>query len=123
MRRVLAIVLLMLAPFAIAQETLRASAGSSASSSAKPTRLALVIGNGAYKDAPLPNPLNDAADVAKALEASGFKVIRRDNASPRACFTLRDTACRCAGAITSCPSMPTSLARTRSHLPQSSWAP
>src|SRR5258708_20075809 len=48
---------------------------------AKPQRLALVIGNGAYKDAPLPNPLNDAADMVKALEASGFKVIRRENAS------------------------------------------
>src|SRR5258708_39443202 len=49
--------------------------------SAKAQRLALVIGNGAYKDAPLPNPLNDAADMAKALEASGFKVIRRENAT------------------------------------------
>src|SRR5258708_38935153 len=49
--------------------------------SAKAQRLALVIGNGAYKDSPLPNPLNDAADMARALEASGFKVIRRRNAS------------------------------------------
>ncbi len=49
----------------------------------KPLRLALVIGNAAYKDAPLPNPVNDAADVAKALEASGFKVIRRENAGLR----------------------------------------
>jgi len=46
-------------------------------------RLALVIGNGAYADAPLANPLNDAADIAKALEASGFTVIRRENASLR----------------------------------------
>src|SRR5262249_27057450 len=50
---------------------------------AKASRLALVIGNGAYRDAPLPNPINDAADVAKALEASGFTVIRRENASLR----------------------------------------
>ena len=47
----------------------------------KAQRLALVIGNGAYRDAALPNPPNDAADMAKALEASGFTVIRRENAS------------------------------------------
>jgi hypothetical protein len=50
---------------------------------AKVKRLALVIGNGAYREAPLPNPLNDASDVAKALEASGFTVIKRENASLR----------------------------------------
>lgn len=39
-------------------------------------RVALVIGNGAYKAAsPLANPANDAADMAAALEALGFKVI------------------------------------------------
>ncbi len=52
-----------------------------AAEEAKPKRLALVIGNGAYKDAPLSNPPNDAADMAKALEASGFVVIHRDNAT------------------------------------------
>lgn len=50
---------------------------------AKPDRLALVIGNAAYKDAPLVNPINDAADMEKALKASGFTVIRRDNATLR----------------------------------------
>src|SRR5450755_2728499 len=51
---------------------------------AKPARVALVIGNGAYQHAtPLANPLNDAADVAKELESAGFTVIRRDNASLR----------------------------------------
>jgi hypothetical protein len=40
------------------------------------TRIALVIGNGAYRNAPtLPNPANDATDVAAALERSGFDVI------------------------------------------------
>jgi hypothetical protein len=52
-----------------------------AAEEAKAKRLALVIGNGAYKDAPLSNPPNDAADMAKALEASGFTVIHRDNAT------------------------------------------
>jgi uncharacterized caspase-like protein len=46
-------------------------------------RLALVIGNGAYRDAPLPNPVNDAAEIAKALEASGFTVLKRENATLR----------------------------------------
>jgi hypothetical protein len=47
----------------------------------KPARVALVIGNGSYASAPLPNPVNDAQDMAKALEAAGFTVIRRENAS------------------------------------------
>jgi hypothetical protein len=39
-------------------------------------RVALVIGNSAYKNAPyLPNPINDAADVAAALKRSGFETI------------------------------------------------
>jgi hypothetical protein len=62
---------------------LLAVAGDAAAQTAPPKapRLALVIGNGAYKDAPLPNPVNDAADMARALEASGFTVIKRENAS------------------------------------------
>src|SRR5690349_15652672 len=60
-----------------------ATAAFGQSPAAKPPRLALVIGNGAYKDVPLPNPVNDAADMAKALEASGFTVIRRENATLR----------------------------------------
>jgi hypothetical protein len=48
---------------------------------AKPARVALVIGNAAYPAAPLANPVNDAADMAKELEAAGFTVIRRDNAT------------------------------------------
>ncbi|WP_299132072.1 caspase family protein [uncultured Amaricoccus sp.] len=41
-----------------------------------PRRVALVIGNGEYGDlGALPNPPNDAADVAKALEALRFEVI------------------------------------------------
>ena len=37
-------------------------------------RIALVIGNGAYKEAPLRNPVNDAKDLAQALRSMGFKV-------------------------------------------------
>lgn len=39
-------------------------------------RIALVIGNGAYlKAKTLPNPANDAADMAKALKEVGFEVL------------------------------------------------
>jgi uncharacterized caspase-like protein len=39
-------------------------------------RVALVVGNAAYKQAPeLTNPVNDAADMAKALTAAGFDVV------------------------------------------------
>jgi uncharacterized caspase-like protein len=39
-------------------------------------RVALVIGNSAYKEvSPLPNPGNDANDIAAALKASGFDVV------------------------------------------------
>jgi uncharacterized caspase-like protein len=47
----------------------------------KPQRVALVIGNGKYAGAPLPNAVHDGADVAKELAAAGFTVIHRENAS------------------------------------------
>ncbi|MEO7743701.1 MAG: caspase family protein [Usitatibacter sp.] len=61
------------------------SAGSALAQAApaRMPRLALVIGNGAYKDSPLANPTNDAADMARVLEASGFTVIKRENATLR----------------------------------------
>jgi uncharacterized caspase-like protein len=46
-------------------------------------RLALVIGNGDYPNAPLRNPVNDARDLAAALADSGFDVIRLENANLR----------------------------------------
>ncbi len=46
-------------------------------------RYALVIGNAAYKNARLANPVNDAMDIAKSLEDKGFKVTRLLNASKR----------------------------------------
>ena len=40
------------------------------------TRVALVIGNGAYRNVPrLTNPVNDASDVATALKSVGFETI------------------------------------------------
>ena len=42
-------------------------------------RVALVIGNSAYKTSPLKNPINDAADMAARLKGFGFTVIERNN--------------------------------------------
>lgn len=46
-------------------------------------RVALVIGNSAYPNAPLRNPVNDARDMAAILRSLGFEVILRENASLR----------------------------------------
>jgi formylglycine-generating enzyme required for sulfatase activity len=44
-------------------------------------RQALVIGNAVYGAAPLKNPVNDASDIASALQRLGFTVILKKNAS------------------------------------------
>lgn len=46
-------------------------------------RIALVIGNSSYSTGPLKNPVNDAADMAAALEKSGFAVTLKKNANLR----------------------------------------
>ena len=43
------------------------------------SRVALVIGNGAYKSSPLKNPVNDSKDVAAKLRSLGFTVVERNN--------------------------------------------
>ena len=44
-------------------------------------RVALVIGNAEYAQRPLKNPVNDARDLARALESLGFEVMLRINRS------------------------------------------
>jgi carboxyl-terminal processing protease len=44
-----------------------------------PARTALVVGNAAYRDAPLRNPVNDARAVAATLKQLGFTVAVREN--------------------------------------------
>jgi uncharacterized caspase-like protein len=44
-------------------------------------RIALVIGNSAYKASPLKNPVNDARAISKALSETGFRVTVLENAS------------------------------------------
>jgi len=49
-----------------------------------PSRVALVIGNGGYRNVPaLPNPAKDANAVAKALEGVGFKIVQLADDMPR----------------------------------------
>jgi hypothetical protein len=45
------------------------------------TRTALVIGNAAYANGPLRNPMNDARAMSKALGSTGFEVILVENAT------------------------------------------
>ena len=63
-------------------------------------RVALVIGNSAYEHAePLPNPVNDAAAMAAALEGVGFEVVRGIDLDRQGTVrTLSDFAGRLAGA-------------------------
>lgn len=75
MRRILLLALLLVLPASAAAQRNLVVAGES--------RVALVIGNGAYKDSPLANPVNDATDTAKALQQFGFKVILKRNAGTR----------------------------------------
>lgn len=46
-------------------------------------RVALVIGNSAYANAPLKNPVNDAKDIAAKLRILGFIVVERNNLKTR----------------------------------------
>ncbi|MCF8157304.1 MAG: SUMF1/EgtB/PvdO family nonheme iron enzyme [Rhodoferax sp.] len=46
-------------------------------------RIALVIGNSAYKDSPLKNPVNDARDMAATLRKLGFDVIEKTDANQK----------------------------------------
>jgi uncharacterized caspase-like protein len=46
-------------------------------------RIALVIGNAAYKEAPLRNPINDARAVAETLRRLNFEVTTFENVSQR----------------------------------------
>jgi uncharacterized caspase-like protein len=48
---------------------------------ADPSRLALIIGNSSYRDAPLVNPANDAKAVSSLLTQAGFTVDSRLNAT------------------------------------------
>jgi uncharacterized caspase-like protein len=62
-------------------------------------KLALVIGNGAYKIGALKNPVADANAVAAALKQLGFTVMQRENTTLRELIeSLRDFSQRAANA-------------------------
>lgn len=82
---VLAVVLGLMAPGALAQPD---------------QRVALVVGNGVYREVPrLPNPARDAGDVAEALRGLGFRVqLLRDATRPALEAALQRFARDAAGA-------------------------
>jgi hypothetical protein len=65
-------------PLAAQDRVLRISPAAAPTAPAEP-RVALVIGNGGYRQSPLANPVNDARAVAKALAESGFAVTRKED--------------------------------------------
>ncbi len=58
-------------------------------------RVALVIGNAAYRPEPLDNPVNDARLIGRTLEQAGFRVTLRENLGRGAMFdALREFGAR-----------------------------
>lgn len=55
--------------------------GATASNAPAIQRIALVIGNGAYQETPLANPVNDANDMELTLRELGFTVLKATNAN------------------------------------------
>ncbi len=69
---ILFLAVILFAPLILVQgqeRQLRQSAGN------EKNKIALVIGNGAYKNSPLRNPVNDASDMARELKMLGFEVL------------------------------------------------
>jgi formylglycine-generating enzyme required for sulfatase activity len=85
LRRCLASALLLFAALSSLAQTAdkRNLAVGAASPAFSEKRVALVIGNSAYVNSPLRNPLNDAADMAARLRSLGFEVVLRSNLSTR----------------------------------------
>ena len=57
--------------------------GQAARKSDAEPRIALVIGNSAYAEAPLANPVNDARDMSATLRQLGFEVLSGENLNLR----------------------------------------
>jgi uncharacterized caspase-like protein len=73
--RILFVITLLLAPVAFAQQRQLIQ-----EDSLTEKRVALVIGNSAYVNAPpLKNPVNDAQDMAQTLRGLSFDVIYKEN--------------------------------------------
>ncbi len=61
-----------------------AGAGALVHAAAPDARIALIVGNAAYKSAPLANPVNDARAIARSLKDLGFEVDLQENLSQQA---------------------------------------
>jgi caspase domain-containing protein len=66
-------------PLAAQDRVLRMSKPGPTAAATQEQRIALVIGNGQYKESPLLNPANDARAIAQALTRSGFRVVQKEN--------------------------------------------
>jgi hypothetical protein len=65
--------------WAAEERVLRLSQAGPKATASQEQRVALVIGNGQYKDSPLLNPVNDARAIAGALTRAGFRVVQKEN--------------------------------------------
>jgi uncharacterized caspase-like protein len=74
-------------PVALAALVFFAAFVSLAGAEAGERRVALVIGNAAYPDQPLANPVNDARAMAQTLQSIGFDVTLRENLGKKAMET------------------------------------
>lgn len=72
---------LLLIPALLHAQDRNLSVASAAAKAEGQRRVALVIGNGAYADSPLKNPVNDVRAMAASLRELGFEVIVRENAN------------------------------------------
>jgi hypothetical protein len=83
MARIFGVVLAVLISGAVAAQGSDRTLAVAPNSTAQPTdiRHALVIGNSAYAQGPLRNPVNDARAIAKVLTDTGFKVTLLQDAS------------------------------------------
>lgn len=77
--RILILCLALFAHYVLAADSARNLSVSAADAPANDRRIALVIGNSAYKSSPLANPVNDARAIGAKLRALGFTVIEREN--------------------------------------------
>jgi uncharacterized caspase-like protein len=66
-------------PFALGASSVQAQTQPARAASLTEDRVALVIGNAAYRRLPLDNPVNDARLIASRLTQAGFKVALKEN--------------------------------------------
>jgi uncharacterized caspase-like protein len=75
------LMVVLLGCLALAGQASSVGAGGAEAGTTHPHKIALVIGNSAYKDSPLGNPVNDASAMARTLKDLGFEVTALLNAT------------------------------------------